>query len=283
MGAVRRRAHVLTVAVLVASLTGCSHSSGNRPRKALDLGLSSPYESAVLADAATALWPLRDADGLRPLDQVADIGSAHLAATVVGGAVTGTSSPAGARAALFLRGGRIVTPVSTGLASEDVFSLEFAVRADACTTAWGRVLGTTALTANGREGVEVLHFPSQFLLNPCRLAVEFWHRGLHLGGCHPAAVPPLGQWIHVAVTYAAHKVSCYENGRLVGSQVLRAPAVFSQPGPLGIGGSGSGFQGPLDGASLSEVALYDHVLTLSQIRSHLALLRQTTQATPGPS
>ena len=78
-------------------------------------------------------------------------------------------------------------------------------------------------------------------------------------------------------------MACYENGRLVGSQVLRAPAVFSQAGPLGIGGSGSGFQGPLDGASLSEVALYDHVLTLSQIRSHLALLRQTTQTTQGPS
>ncbi len=283
MRAVRRRAHVLAATLLAASLAACSHSGGSRPRKALNLGLSSPYESAVLADAATALWPLRDADGLRPLDQVADIGTSHLAATVVGGAVTGTSSPGGARAALFLRGGRIVTPVSTGLASGDVFSLEFVVRADACTTAWGRVLGTTALTAGGREGVEVLHFPSQFLLNPCRLAVEFWHRGVHLGGCHPGDAPALGQWIHVAVTYAARKVACYENGRLVGSEALRAPGVFSQPGPLGVGGSGSGFQGPLDGVSLSEVALYDHVLTLPQIRSHLALLRQTTRAAPAPS
>jgi hypothetical protein len=255
------------------SVASCSSSGDSGPRKAADLGMSSPYETRVLADGAIALWPLRDADGLRPRDQVADITSAHRAAAVVGGTVTGTSSPGGARAALFLRSGRLVTPVVTGLGSSDAFSLEFAVRADACTTAWGRVLGTTALTDHGREGIDVLHFPSQFQLNPCRLAVEFWHRGRHLGGCHPSNLPPIGRWIHVAVTYQARKVACYEDGRLVGSKVLDAPAVFSQPGPLGIGGSGSGFQGPLDGASISEVAVYDRVLTAAQVRAHVALLR----------
>lgn len=272
MVVVRRPLAALTVSLLSVALTACSHDTSDEPRQAVDLGQSSPYEAAVLRDGAVALWPLRDADGLRPRDQVADLGRARLAGTVVGGAITGTSSPGGARAALFQRGGRIVTPVSTGLSSTDTFSIELAVRADACTTAWGRVLGTSALAEHGREGLEVLHFPSQFHLNPCRVAVELWHRGSYLAGCHPSDVPSIGRWLHLAVTYSARRVTCYQDGRLVGSGVLRRPGVFSQPGPLGIGGSGSGFQGPLDGASISEVAVYDRVLTVAQVRDHLARL-----------
>lgn len=276
MSAVRRPAVALTAALALA-LTACSSNSGDQRRSAPDLGQASPYEAAVLADGAKALWPLRDADGLRERDEVAELSAERRTAVVVGGAINGTTSPAGARGALFLRGGRIVTPVTEGLADTDSFTLEMAVRADACTTAWGRVLGTSALTEDGREGVEVLHFPSQFQLNPCRLAVEFWHRGQHLGGCHPPAMPTLGRWVHLAVVYSGRTVTCYQDGRVSGRQVLFAPAVFSQPAPLGIGGSGSGFQGPLDGVSLSEVAFYDRALTLQQVREHVSLLRRKPQ------
>jgi hypothetical protein len=274
MSIIMSRSAAALAALLAVGLTGCSADSGAQPRKATDLGQVSPYETAVMSDGATSLWPLRDADGLRPRDQVAELTSAHLTGTVVGGTISGTTSPAGARGALFLRGGRIVTPVTAGLSSRDSFTLELAVRADACTNAWGRVVGTSALTEHGREGLEVLHFPSQFQLNPCRLAVEFWHRGKHLGGCHPPAVPAIGRWVHLAVVYFERTVTCYEDGRVVGRQTLFAPGVFEQPGPLGIGGSGSGFQGPLDGVSLSEVAVYDRPLTLAQVRTHASLLRR---------
>lgn len=280
MVVVRRPAAALTASLLIVSLAACSRDKADEPREAVDLGQASPYEAAVLKDGALALWPLRDADGLRARDQVADLGPSHLAGTVVGGAISGTSSPGGARAALFQRGGRIVTPVSTGLSSTDTFSIELAVRADACTTAWGRVLGTSALTDGGREGLDVLHFPSQFRLNPCRVAVELWHRGNYLAGCHPSDVPSIGRWLHLVVTYSARRIRCYQDGRLVGSDVLRPPAVFSQPGPLGIGGSGSGFQGPLDGASISEVAVYNRVLTIQQVRDHLSRLTVVPTAAP---
>lgn len=270
------RAVTALVTALALGLTGCSSNGGPPPRRASDLGRALPYEAAVLSDGATALWPLRDADGLRPRDQVAELSAARRSGTVVGGDISGTTSPAGARGALFLRGGRIVTPITDALTDAKAFTLELAVRVDACTTAWGRVLGTSALTESGREGVEVLHFPSQFQLNPCRLAVEFWHRGKHLGGCHPAGVPAVGRWVHLAVVYAGRTVTCYEDGRLIGRQRLFDPAVFDQPGPLGIGGSGSGFQGPLDGVSLSEVAFYDRPLTHQQVQAHAGLLRPPT-------
>jgi hypothetical protein len=269
---VRRPVAALASCLLVVSLASCSRDHHDEPRRAVDLGDSLPYEAAVLKDAPTGLWSLRDADGLRPRDQVADLGPGHLAGTVVGGAITGTSSPGGARGALFQRSGRIITPISTGLTSADTFSLELEVRADACTTAWGRVVGTSALTEHGREGIDVLHFPSQFQRTPCQFAIEFWHRGGYLGGCRAHEVPEVGRWLHLAVTYAAKRVTCYEDGRRVSTELLRAPAVFSQPGPLGIGGSGSGFQGPLDGASISEVAVYDHQLTPQQVHEHVSLL-----------
>jgi hypothetical protein len=275
-----RRAVGLLAAVLLALLgAGCSQRRTTLPRPPVHLGAASPYEAQVLADGASVLWPLRDADGLRPRDEVADLGPRRQNGSVVGGTITGTTSPAGARGALFLRSGRIVTPVTTGLTGRDAFTLELALRADACTTAWGRVLGTTALGEHGREGVELLHFPSQFALSPCRFGVEFWHAGAYLGGCHPAPVPVLGRWSHWAVVYAAGAVTCFQDGRLVGRERLQAPVAFGQPGPLGLGGSGSGFQGPLDGASLSEVAVYPAALTAAQLARHADLLAQPPTAT----
>jgi hypothetical protein len=80
--------------------------------------------------------------------------------------------------------------------------------------------------------------------------------------------------------YAKGRVTCYENGTLVQSTLLAAPRVFQQLGPLGIGGSGSGFQGPLDGASLSEVALYRRALTPAEVRKHASL---STSVRPTPT
>ncbi len=268
---------VVLVTALALGLGACSDEPAAGPRKAPVLAQSSPYEAAVLTDGAIALWPLRDADGLGPGDQVVELTPARLVGTVVGGTIAGTTGPAGARGATFLRSGRIVTPLTTGLSDKDTFTLELAVRVDACTAAWGRVLGTSGLPDQGREGLEILHFPAQFTRNPCRLGVEFWHHGIYVGGCHPPALPVVGRWVHLAVVYAERTVSCYEDGRLVGRQKLAAGAVFGQPGPLGIGGSGSGFQGPLDGVSLSEVAVYDRALTLPQVLAHASLLRPKPQ------
>ena len=277
----RDRARATLLPVLLLGLSACSgsHRAAAPPRPAASLGTASPYEQAVLDDRAADLWTLRDADGLQPRDQVAAMGAAARPATVVGGAISGTTSPAGARGALFLRGGRIVTPVRTGLTSADAFTLELQMRADACTSAWGRVAGTSALTAAGREGVEVLYFPAQFRRSPCRVGVEFWHAGSYLGGCHPGDVPTIGAWTHFALVYDRGGVSCFRNGRRVEAGRLVSPrggqAVFGQPGPLGIGGSGSGFQGPLDGMSLSEVALYRSALTPAQVAAHARLISTT--------
>jgi hypothetical protein len=129
--------------------------------------------------------------------------------------------------------------------------------------------------------MEVLHFPKQFQINPCRFGVEFWHQGKHLGGCHPKPVPVLGRWTHLAVVYAAGRVTCYEDGRVVETRALARPAVFDQPGPFGIGGSGSGFQGPLDGASLSEVAVYPRALSAAEVQAHAALLHPAATPSAG--
>lgn len=281
VGPVRRAPAVLTAVVLALTLASCSHSSNDKPRTSPSLGAPLPYEAAVLADGPSGLWPLRDADGLNARDEVANLAPTGSVANVVGGTISGTSSPGGARGAVFVRGGRIVTGVTSGIESTAPWSLEMTLRADACTSAWGRVVGTTAQTETGREGLDVLHFPAQFQLSPCRLGVELWHRGAYLAGCHPAGVPALGRWLHLAITYSGRRLTCYENGYQVGTQLLAVAAAYAQPGPLGIGGSGSGFQGPLDGMSISEVAYYDHALSVAQVRAHASLVeRALTPSTP---
>lgn len=281
----RRRSAALAAlgGCLVLAVAGCSGGSEGPHRAPEVLSATSGYEQAVVKDGASALWSFRDATGLTARDEVADLTSAKAAATVIGGTIGETTGPEGTPAAQFNRSGRVVTPISSGLSSSDAFTVELDLRADRCVSAWGRVLGTTSLPKSGREGFELLHFPKQFQHSPCTFGVEFWHLNSYLGGCHPKTVPTTGVWAHWAVVYAAGKVSCYANGVLFDGGKLAAPARFSQLGPLGIGGSGSGFQGPLDGASLAEVALYKRALTPAEVRLHAVLAGKRTVPTPTAS
>lgn len=276
-----RAALVLGLSVVLA-VTACSgHKKQRTPAKSLTP--TAGYEKAVVADGATALWSFRDATGLSARDEVADLTAARSAGTVIGGTIAPTTGPEGRTAARFLRSGRVVTPITSGLASSDTFSIELDLRADTCVSAWGRVLGTTSLPSSGREGFELLHFPKQFPVSPCRFGVEFWHLNHYVGGCHPKSPPVAGTWAHWAVVYTPGRVSCYTDGVLFGTGVLGGSKVFRQLGPLGLGGSGSGFQGPLDGASLGEVAFYRRALSRAEVVRHAQLAGAGPAASPTPS
>ena len=278
-----RVAVALAAALCVAlALAGCNGKDKRRPVTARSLAPTSPYEKAVVADGATALWSFRDATGLSARDEVADLTAAKGAATVVGGPIAETTGPEGGPAAQFLRSGRVVTSVTTGLASTDAFSIELDLRADTCVSAWGRVLGTTTHATDGREGFELLHFPKQFKVSPCRFGVEFWHQNRYVGGCHPKLPPVAGHWAHWSVVYAKKRVSCYVNGTLFQSSALEGAKVFKQLGPLGLGGSGSGFQGPLDGASLGEVAFSRRALSRAEVERHARLFTVVSNPTASP-
>ena len=283
--AARRSATAAVCAALALSLAlaGCSSGKKHTSHPPKPLRVATAYEQAVVKDGATALWSLRDATGLSSQDEVADLVGGASAGTVVGGTIAETTGPEGGVAARFLRSGRVVTPITSGLASTDAFTVELDLRADACVSAWGRVLGTTSLPRSGREGFELLHFPRQFAVSPCRFGVEFWHLNHYLGGCHPKTPPVTDVWTHWSVVYAAGRVTCYQNGARFESTRLSAPRVFRQLGPLGIGGSGSGFQGPLDGASVSEVAFYRRALTPAEVQRHARLARELPKPTPTSS
>jgi hypothetical protein len=271
------------VVVLVLLTAGCSSGKKKVAHQPKPLAPVSSYEQAAVSDGATALWSLRDANGLSAKDEVADLTGGTSAGTVIGGTIAQTTGPTGQPAAQFLRSGRIVTPVTSGLASTDAFTVELDLRADACVSAWGRVLGTTSLPRSGREGFELLHFPKQFAVSPCRFGVEFWHLNHYVGGCHPKTAPVADVWTHWSVVYAAGHVTCYQDGIRFETNRLVAPGLFRQLGPLGIGGSGSGFQGPLDGASISEVALYGRALGPADVLRHARLAHQAPAPSPTAS
>lgn len=227
----------------------------------------------MLADGATAVWGLRSTTALQTKDTVPNLAPGSKAATVVDGAIATTTGPDGTGALRFAGGGRIVTALTTGLASTDSFTLEVAVRADDCVGTWGRVIGDTSYPTTGREGFEILHFPSQFAANPCRFGAELWNHNSYVGGCHPTSAPVVGRWSQLAVTYRPGVLSCYLDGHLFDTSHLPAGSVFTQPGPLGIGGSASGYQGTLDGASISDVAYYPTAIPAAQVANHNRLLR----------
>ena len=268
-----RRTSVAALCLLLAALAGCSSGSKPSVRPAQPLTATGAYEQALVADGAAALWSFRDATHLSAQDEVADLTASKSAAVVVGGTVAATTGPQGEVAAQFLRSGRVVTPIASGLSGSNAFTVELDLRNDRCVNAWGRVLGTSSDPASGREGFELLHYPQQFGTSACRFAVEFWHLNAYLGGCQPPQRPLVGVWDHWTVVYATGRVTCYLNGVRFKHETLNAPRTFSQLGPLGIGGSGSGFQGPLDGASVAEVAVYRRALTPAEVMQHAALAR----------
>lgn len=267
MSGSRRRAGALACLALLTACSGKgSHagpegtaSSSSRPGASATAAALTAAETATLQDGASALYALGTSD-LSSGDRVRDLNGAGPAAHVVGGTIAKTDGPAGGAALQFFRSGRIVTDQSRGLSGRDTYSVQFDLRADRCVTSWGRVLGTGVLTGSGREGFEVIHFPTQFTRSRCELGVEYWHHGRYVGGCGLSSTPPAPQlWRRYTVVHVPGRVSCYVDGVLHSSLPMRDSEV-QQAAALGLGGNGSGYQGPADGISLGHVAVFPTAL-----------------------
>jgi hypothetical protein len=134
------------------------------------------------------------------------------------------------------------------------------------------VLGTGAHDTRGRQGLNVLHYPQDFS-QACRMAFELWKNDRYTGGCSTPDVVTHGRWELFAMTYSASTITCFADGKKVGSS--SGVTWFSEPGTaFGIGGAGSGWGGSLDSGSLADVAIYDKALTPLQIASHAKVLNR---------
>jgi hypothetical protein len=262
---------LLAALALVALLAGCTDAASSpRPRRSLEAARG--YIDLITVDRPTALWPLAEQSRADSHDVVAEL-VGHRDGVVVGGRIGVTDGPRllgqATAAAEFAGHGRIVTPVQRGFARSDSYTLELWLRYDDCTTDWGRVAGTVHVDhVRGREGVDVISYPQQ-AKTPCSVGVEYWQANAFRGGCVLLRRPARGVWQHLAVTYDGKSATCWANGQRV--QVRPVSGVGgSDTVPFGIGGASSGWQGGLNGASLSNVAIYDHLLTPAQIARHAA-------------
>jgi hypothetical protein len=274
-------------ALLVVTLSACSATSAQppasggaspQPTASRASAAASPtasaaqqhYARAVLADRPSGLWTLADTTGLRPGDAVEDASPAVADGRLVEGTMLPTTGPGRETAARFVGTGRIVTPVGPLLRPGRPFTVELFFRADDCSRHWTQVAGTATYDRNGREGVNVLHYPRSSS-TPCHLAVEFWRHDRYVGGCGPNAVARPGVWLHFAVTYDGRAVRCFLGGALIGTSTV-PDFGFGPTVPFGIGGAGDGYAGTLDSGSLADVAVYGRALSAQVLRRHVAAM-----------
>jgi hypothetical protein len=277
---------VACAALLALAVTGCSQGTpkqSTRPIAAVSpAAVVAPptrvsYERTLLADHPGGLWTLQDIGG----STARDLTVHHEDGQVVEGRIETTDGPGGGTAARFVGTGRIVTPLVGVLRPGRPFTLEFAFRADDCSRQWTQVLGTASYTGRGRQGVNVLHYP-RFLPTGCHVAVEFWKDDHYTGGCGSASVARTGVWVHFAAAYDGRTVSCYTDGRRVGSSPVKSFG-FAPDSAFGIGGAGSGYAGTLDSGSLSDVAVYPRAVPGTTLQRHArALASAQRSARLGP-
>jgi hypothetical protein len=234
---------------------------------------STPYERAVLADRPVGYWPLNAPTTSR--DPQFPDASGHVAqAVVLGDVPEPTRGPdlagVAVRGQLFRAHTALVTPLQPAYTTTTALTMEVWLRPDAgCPERWQHVLGTgTSSDGQGddRDGIEVLHYPAD-RPGRCGVGFEVWSEGTFRGGCATPQPIRKGEWTHFAVTYAGGTARCFADGTLVNTGSVGA---FTNQAaiPLRIGGSGTGYGGPLVDVALAQVAIYDRALTPQQLARH---------------
>ena len=165
---------------------------------------------------------------------------------------------------------RLVTPVSPVVVTASPrWTIELWFLSLGCGTTFERLIADSLDTAEGRAGLDVLHYP-KISKAPCRVGAEIWLRGRFQGGCSGPDVPAVGAWHHYAVRREGARLTCYLDGRAVNESSVRTTESVAHR-RIGLGGSGTGYDHALVG-DLADVAVYARALAPEVLLRHARAL-----------
>jgi len=212
------------------------------------------YVAAILADSPLAYYPLEESSGSIATDVV---GGKN--ATWIGGVKLGVAGAVGAGASLDGQSTRLEMPVgSFGFAGKVPYTIEVWLNPAIVGSNVRFVLDQGS--RNAPSGGYQIYFNNDFFL--CSRSSDAGADGY--GNITP---PPVGQFVHLAMTYDGDHVYLYANGEARGpaNGVLAIPTL--QDGILVFGDSAVGQFFKLAGV-LDEIAIYDKALSQARVLAH---------------
>lgn len=231
------------------------------PTVAVDVALS--YADAVIAHGADSYWRLNDTSG-DAVDSVGGITAADQGAPTysqTGPLSDGSTAIALNGSADYFTAGDVYDFNGTA-----AFSVEFWINLTSNhATQFVRIVSKETTDGSGTQGWWVGIDPQSqaaprkvFLVRRLNGAAEEIRSTTQL---------TLGTYAHVAFTYDGANMRCYVNGVLEGSAVASTLSVINHAQPFTIGRKSDSATAFL-AATLSDVAIYDTVLTAAQIAEH---------------
>jgi len=243
--------------VLVTNAYGSAHSSSNY----LDVVATAGYDALVTAAGPVAFWPLNESSGTTAFDYWNGYDATYSGNYLL----DQTTNPTNGAAAAEFDGvtGRALTPYIPAL-NPALFSAEAWVNpshAPATTTEY--CVLSCGQFGSPRSGWLIYQFTGYWNLRT--YYTNTTAAAISLNG---VSVPVIGSWTHLAVTWDGSTARLYVNGVLEGSQA-------STTTPKYVPGASGGFciASRADssfywGGAVSDVALYNRVLTPLEILSH---------------
>jgi Concanavalin A-like lectin/glucanases superfamily/Calcineurin-like phosphoesterase len=228
------------------------------------LAATTPYPTAVLADAPIAYWRLGEPNGTSTLDASGRGRAGTLVGNVGLGAPGALAGDADTAATFDGTNARVTVPDAADLRLNGAFTIELWARLTRFVNTWpGLVLKGASSTANGYliwyDATGSLHFKR----NNIEIAT-------------PAGALPTTRFAHLAVVSTGTQVLWYVDGRLV------TTANVSFPPNVGTSALEIGRGDQFGSDSIDEVALYDKALSAPQIANHQRVGVTTSPPPPPP-
>ena len=226
--------------------------------------MSNPYDVVVLADSPVSYWPLDDPTGTTATDLADSNNGTYTSGFTLGG--SGPSGNFGGSTAFNGSTGYVSVTDAANLRITSTLTLEAWVFCTAYSSAnFGRIISKLA---SNFPGYELLMASSTSSSPPANTVYfQFGNTGA-LANVVDTGTLPLNTWIHFVATYNGTTAILYRNGVQVASGSVGSATIASNTTNLNIGRWPGTPAGSFWTGSIAGAAVYNTVLTQSQITRH---------------
>ncbi len=223
------------------------------------------YSVAVNTDAPTFFWRLADGNST-----AADSSGNETTGTYYNGVTQGVSSTVAPGSAASFDGVDDLVSSAGAYSDPEVYSEEAWFKTT--TTSGGKIIGF----GNNQTGTSSNYDRHVYLDPSGHLNYGVWTGQANV--ITTSGTYNDGAWHHVVATLGSDGMTLTVDGQRVGTNANSAAQAYT--GYWRVGGDTSWAGNPYFAGTIDEVAVYDHVLTLAQIRSHYRASAAATNVSP---